>query len=251
MANRKFAFMCKGLVMVVVGGVVAAGAGVARAERPRIAVSGVSGDNATPELRERMSRAITDGLVASGADVVTAPGGIVYRVRGTVEVEGRTYILRLEMIDGETGAVIEGREDRCEICTESEALETAGVAASALKAQVFKRRPAVAVGTAAAPPPAGRQDLALGISVPAPESTPPPEARARHRGLGVGAMAAGVVAAGVGWYLLSLNHQGTCNAADKVHDCPDRWSTTPGGIALLTGGGLALTAGILAVAGVF
>jgi hypothetical protein len=225
-------------------------------------VVGVTGDSATPELRDRMARAITDGLVASGADVVTAPGGIVYRVRGTLELEGRTYILRLEMLDGDTGAVVEGREDRCEICTEAEALETAGVAASALKAQVFKRRPAVAIGgptiTVPAPPVAApapapaAPEAAASLQLAARPPEPAPRAHP-HRALGVAGIAAGVAAAAVGAWLLSFNHDytGTCTGSDRMTGCTERWNTAAGGSALLAGGGLALTSGILAVAGVF
>jgi hypothetical protein len=253
--------MSKRLVIsAVVAGGLALGTGhPARAERPRVAVVGVAGDTASPELRDRMARAITDGLVASGADVVTAPGGsIVYRVRGTLELEGRTYILRLEMIDGETGAVVEGREDRCEICTESEALETAGVAASALKAQVFKRRPAVAVATTvtvppAPPPTASAPGPAAQISSPPPEETPP-SYRHRYRSFGVAGIATGAVAAAAGGFLLSLHHQytGMCTTGvDRMIGCTDRWNTAAGGAALMAGGALTLTLGILAVAGVF
>jgi len=39
-------------------------------------------------------------------------------------------IPNLEMVDGKSGAVVASREDRCEICSEAEALETANTAAS-------------------------------------------------------------------------------------------------------------------------
>ena len=241
------------LISAVVAGGIALGAGrAARAERPRISVVGVSGDSASPELRDRMARAITDGLVASGADVVTAPGGIVYRVRGTIELEGRTYILRLEMLDGETGAVVEGREDRCEICTESEALETAGVAASALKAQVFKRRPAIAVASTTVTMPAAAPPPAATLETP---GTPPESERPAHphRALGVAGIAAGVAAVAAGALLVKINNEGTCGTNyDPGHTvCYRSYDTLAGGSSLLAGGGLALIAGILAVTGVF
>jgi hypothetical protein len=56
-----------------------------------------------------------------------------------VEEEGRTYTFKLEMLDGQSGAVLAQRENRCEICTDSEALEIANAAASALKAQAVKK----------------------------------------------------------------------------------------------------------------
>jgi hypothetical protein len=234
-----------------------AATGTARAERPRIAVTGVGGESASAELRQRMSRAISDGLVASGADVVTAPGGIAYRVRGTLEVEGRTYILRLEMADAETGAIVEGREDRCEICTESEALETAGVAASALKAQVFKRRPAVAVAMPAASAPPNEADAPRDLgsmdiaASPSSEQSPFQRGAHPHRGLGAAGIAVGVLAATAGGYLLKIHHSGTCDLPDPDVNCQDRYNTRAGGIALLAGGGLALVGGVLAFAGVF
>lgn len=256
MADPRVATMTKRLVIsaAVTAWVALGWAGSARAERPRVAVVGVAGDTASPELRERMSRAITDGLVASGADVVTSPGTVAYRVRGVVEVEGRTYIVRLEMLDGDSGAVVEGREDRCEICTESEALETVGLAASALKAQVFKRRPAVAVN-------AMPVDIGGTITVPAVAQTPPagpsdepdvPRAHP-HRALGVAGIVTGLATAAVGGWLLSINHHQACDMPELYvgDQCPQIYSTAAGGSAALVAGGLLLTAGILAVAGVF
>ena len=43
------------------------------------------------------------------------------------------------MLDGQSGAVLAQRENRCEICTDAEALEIANAAASALKAQALKK----------------------------------------------------------------------------------------------------------------
>src|SRR6185369_11736876 len=173
-----------------------------------IAVVGVAGDKASPELRERMARAVADGLAASGAEVRTEPASVAYRVRGTLEVEGRTYLLRLEIIDAKTGAVVDSREDRCEICTESEALETAGVAASALKAQVFKRRPALSVDTGlAAAPPATPPAAAVRSSAPASQEAAMEEHP--HRGLGVAGVVIGALAAGGGAFLLSLHNHPT------------------------------------------
>ena len=42
-----------------------------------------------------------------------------------VEEEGRSYVFKLEMLDGQSGAVLAQRENRCEICTDAEALEIA------------------------------------------------------------------------------------------------------------------------------
>src|SRR4029077_15045086 len=93
---------------------------------------------------------------------------------------------------------------------------------------------------------------------PSGPSSPPPETewsggRHPHRALGVGGIATRVVAAAAGGWLLSLHHQytGMCVGPDKMVGCNERWNTAAGGSALMAGGGLVLTLGILAVAGVF
>ena len=144
----------------------------ASAERPKILVLPVVGKGDLG-FRQRVTQALGEGLLASGGEVV-APGagatpatevcttaaclsaaarasGAAYLLRATVEEEGRSYNFKLEMLDGQSGAVLAQRENRCEICTDAEALETANTAASALKTQAFKRAPAVE-GVAGGPP---------------------------------------------------------------------------------------------------
>lgn len=131
-----------------------AGGGVARAERPRVMVLPMGGDQVDPGLRQRVTRAVSDGLQDSGVELVpppadTSPSGITKAVadlsgatfvmKGSVEAEGRSYTFRLEMLDAKSGAMLASREDRCEICTEAEALETANTSASTLKTQAFSR----------------------------------------------------------------------------------------------------------------
>jgi len=148
----------------------------AHAERPKILVLPVVGKGADPTFRQRVTQAIGEGLLASGGEVVApaasgggAPttaeacttaeclsaaaraSGATYLLRAIVEEEGRSYTFKLEMLDGQSGAVLAQRENRCEICTDAEALETANTAASALKTQAFKRAPAVE-GVAGGPP---------------------------------------------------------------------------------------------------
>jgi hypothetical protein len=257
-------------------------AAVARAERPRIAVMEVSGAKATPDLRERMTHAVHEGLLASGADVVdgmpaaaTGPGGAPcegngcvtavakatvsgYVVRGMLEVDGRTYGLRLEMLDGKTGDLIDSREDRCEICTEGEALEMAGVSASALKVQVFKKKLAVAPLEAApasapapAPPPA--------VAAPPPGSSTvetssrvvsgPKVVSDEHRELGWIGVGVGAFAGFAAWNLISHDGAGTCG--DNVNQCPRLYDTKGWGIASIIGGAASIAAGVLVLAGKF
>jgi hypothetical protein len=251
---------------------VALSATPARAERPRIAVMDMDAPHVAADLRERVTHAVHEGLIASGADVVdgmpaaaTGPGGApcegsgcvtavaratlaAYVVRGTLEIEGRTYELRLEMLDGKGGGLLDSREDRCEICTESEALEMAGVSASALKVQVFKKK-AVSFAAAAAPvaPPA-----AAVIVAPAP---PPPEPSASRLGIkpddrkrvGLTIVTAGVLAALGGSTLIGVDGKGTCN--DGANQCPNVYATEGWGIGVFSVGAVAVATGILVLAG--
>jgi hypothetical protein len=136
--------------------------GAARAERPKILVLPVAGKAADAGLRERVAQALSEGLIASGGEVVAPPTGAAalpaegcatpaclsgaaratgaaYLLRASFEEEGRSYTFKLEMLDGQSGAVLAQRENRCEICTDAEALEIANAAASALKAQALKK----------------------------------------------------------------------------------------------------------------
>jgi len=153
-----------------------AGGGAARAERPKILVLPVAGKAADAGFRERVAQALSEGLIASGGEVVAQPSGAaalpaegcttpaclsgaaratgaMFLLRASVDEAGRSYTFKLEMLDGQSGAVLAERENRCEICTDAEALEIANAAASALKAQAMKKPPPAAgpTVTAAAP----------------------------------------------------------------------------------------------------
>ena len=141
----------------------------AHADRPTVSVVPVGGEKASADVRARIAQSLAEGLIASGADVSAAPDEATYLLRGRVEIEGRSYTLHLEMLDRKTGSVVASREDRCEICTESEAFETANTAASTLKAMVFKRTgaggasgPAAATTAPAGSPAEGRVALGRG-----------------------------------------------------------------------------------------
>jgi hypothetical protein len=258
-------------------------AAFARADRPRIAVMEMAGTKAVADLRQRMTHAVHEGLLASGADVVdgmpaaaTGPGGApcegngcvtavakatyaAYVVRGTLEVDGRTYELRLEMLDGKSGDLVESREDRCEICTESEALEMAGVSASALKVQAFKRKVATVpvepntvpstVITPAPPPGSSNVDTSSRV-VSGPRVTSDEHRELGWIGVGVGAFA-GLVA----WKLIDSDGKQTCQGGYTETNipiqCPHIYTTKAGGIVAAVGGALALTAGILVLSGKF
>jgi len=253
---------------------------VARAERPRIAVMEMSGPKVAADLRERMTHAVHEGLLASGADVVdgmpaaaTGPGGAPcegngcvtavakatvagYVARGSLEIDGRTYELRLEMLDGKTGDLIESREDRCEICTESEALEMAGVSASALKVQAFKKKAAAPVEAAAATPaPAPPGTIGIAASGPTGSSSAAKVTAADHRELGWIGVGVGAFAGLVGWRLLDLDGKQDCGGGTTDTgvpiECHHVYTTKPGGVVSLVGGALAIAAGVLVLTGKF
>src|SRR6478735_1930758 len=148
--------------------------GTARAERPKILVLPVAGKTADAAFRQRVAQSLSEGLIASGGEVVAPPTGAValpadgcttpaclagasratgaaFLLRAAVDEEGRSYSFKLEMLDGQSGAVLAQRENRCEICTDAEALEIANAAASALKGQAMKRPGALTTAPPAAP----------------------------------------------------------------------------------------------------
>src|SRR6478735_6743042 len=163
--------------------------GTARAERPKILVLPVAGKTADAAFRQRVAQSLSEGLIASGGEVVAPPTGAValpadgcttpaclagasratgaaFLLRAAVDEEGRSYSFKLEMLDGQSGAVLAQRENRCEICTDSEALEIANAAASALKAQALKRPGS----TAAAGAPAASAGVAIGERASGPRA---------------------------------------------------------------------------------
>jgi hypothetical protein len=179
--------------MIAVTVALACGARVARAEheRARIVVAPVTGKGVDAGLKQRVARAVAEGLLASGADIAplaaevgpegcAAPtcfasmaraSGAQMVLQAEVRAEGRSYLFTMKIADGRTGAVIATRENRCEICTEAEALETASSVASTLKAEAAKAHPAAAPeasaasGTGGTPAPASGEGPAVRIAV--------------------------------------------------------------------------------------
>jgi hypothetical protein len=237
------------------------------AASPRIAVAGVV---APGPLRARLEQAVAAGLAASGADVVPAPAlsrargdadlrpcvdgpcwrrlaevvGAAYLARGSCRLQGSTYLLHLELYDPRTDTVAATRDDTCEICTEADAIETANMAASALKAALGRAlaatgggRPAAAPGEAGPatplPPSAalapGRPDAEPLPPATAISTTPqaaavtsagagPDHARRRHplwrRVLPWLALAGGIASGAAGSYYLSIDGKGSCDAGN-------------------------------------
>ena len=255
----------------------------AAAPKLRIAVVGLTSGKASAEVREKLDAAVAAGLAASGAEVVGAAetarrlaargaggcasaaclagvaqeAGARYVVRGSVELDGRSYLLRLEMLDGASGGgVIESREDRCEICTEAEAYETASVSASALKAAVAKRLAVADAAGAAppAPPPAASPPPVAPAhgSAPAPtvSTTAAPERAPRSRVLPLVAIGAGVAGVVTGVVLLSIDGEGTCSHAPGDL-CERRYRTKTSGLAFTGVGGVLAALGVVFLVGRF
>jgi hypothetical protein len=228
----------------------------AHAERPTVSVVPVGGEKAPADVRARIAQSLAEGLIASGADVSAAPDEATYLLRGRVEIEGRSYTLHLEMLDRKTGSVVASREDRCEICTETEAFETANTAASTLKAMVFKRTgaggapaapsggpPVASAAPAAAPASGSASAPGASLAVTAPAS--PTE---RHAALGWTGVATGLAAGVAGAILIGIDGNGTCPDY-PAKACPNEFQTRTGGIVLVAGGVLAVAAGVLALLG--
>jgi len=266
------------LSLAALAAVALAPAVAAAAPKLRIAVVGLTSAKASAEVRERLDAAVAAGLAASGAEVVGAAetarrlaargaggcdsaaclaavaqeAGARYVVRGSVEVDGRSYLVRLEMLDG--AGVIESREDRCEICTEAEAYETASVSASALKAAVAKRLAAAnAAGTAPPAPPAAATPPP---AAPAPASaltvstTAAPDRAPRSRLLPLVALGAGLAGVVTGVVLLSIDREGTCSHAPGDL-CERRYRTKTSGLAFTGVGGVLAALGAVFLVGRF
>jgi hypothetical protein len=267
-------------------------AAAAAAGKPRIAVTAVTAEQVGAGVREKLEAAVAGGLAASGAEVIDGAEtarriadkglagcetsaclsgiaqatGAQYLVRGRVERLGRSYSVHLEMIDGASGAAVGTRNDRCEICTENEAFETASIGASSLKAEVSRRRAgarsdlaapprapatAPAVLAVASPPGAGAGadstvSSSPGAAIGAPGSSAGPRGRTwPWVGIGTGA-----IAVGAGIYLLSIDGRGTCDNAPG-DPCPLQYQTKAGGITLMTVGVLAAALGAALLVGRF
>jgi hypothetical protein len=231
---------------------------VARAEPPpTIAVAPVTGERATADLRARVANSLTDGLKSAGATVAPLGAG-AFVLRGTLEVEGRSYALRLEMLDAKTGAVLATREDRCEICTETEALETWNTAASTLKARVIKRPDGAQASPASAPGMPPTSAVVPLLPAPAPTADAPAstvridasaEPRPRHRALGWTAVAAGAIGIGAGVTGLYLDGNGIdCTVPGAA--CPMEYhGNLPWAVASVAAGVALVSAGVLFLLG--
>ena len=211
-----------GLVVAVLGGASARAATAdsppadRTAPAPTVSVVSIGPATLPAEFASRLASAAAAGLTAAGAEVVpaaaapTAPDACVgpacgpapvvsaaarFLLSGTCVVEGSTYRLHLELIDTRTNTVAVGRDDLCEICTETEVADATNIAASALKVALDRSlRPLVQ-----APPAASLKGPGEGGASGAP-ATP-----AWRRALPWVAFGASAAALGAGVYTWSRN----------------------------------------------
>ena len=276
--------ICFGLAAIIVSGFAWGGTARAHAARTRIAVLAVTAEHLRADVREKIDAAVAGGLAASGAEVIDSAAttkdaeakgihgcetptcriaiadatGARYLMRGSVDTMGRSYTVHLEIIDGTTGTVIGVREDRCEICTENEAYETASMTASALKAEVVKR-PSVVVGGPAPgkiaitdvtyPPASGTAGTTIVTTGGGPARGE--ESQPHMRGWGWATIGAGAAALAAGIFLVSIDGQYNCTQTSKDDLCPRYYTTRGYGITLITGGALAAVLGTTLLVGRF
>ena len=224
---------------------------------------GIGPPSLPPTLTTQLENAAASGLAASGATVVgrgltarpagscegptclqqvARSSGARYLLRGTFEIEGSTYRVHLDLIDGATGAVALSRQDTCEICTEHDVVEAINMAASALKA-TFDRTVRASAVAAAPHPPAG-VDLRSGHDHV--DQRPPLWLRIAPWV----AFAAAAGAIGTGVYYLSHNgEQTSCDLpiSEGKYACRDIHRTGLQGGLWIGGGALAGALGVLAL----
>jgi len=227
-------------------------------------VVGIGPASLPPTLAAQLDSAAAAGLAASGATVVgraltarpagscdgptclqqvARASGARYLLRGTCVIEGSTYRVHLDLVDGSTGAVALSRKDTCEICTEHDVVEATNIAASALKATFDRTARPVPVAVAVAPRPPASVDLRSGHDHA--DRGPPLWLRAAP--WVAFAVAAGAI--GTGAYYLSRNGEPTdCGSLDGKKDvCPNLYSTGLRSGLWLGGGALAGALGVLAL----
>jgi hypothetical protein len=168
-------------------------------------------------------------------------------------INGKDYAIKLRAIDA-AGREIGKLEDSCDICTVNEADQAVTRAVAKLATQVKTTLTEAASQphtaevtppvvpptppkpeTPATPPPTTAQPT------PPPVTPPPvtPQPQPQKKGfplklvLGIASGVVGIIGISVGAYLVSIDGQPTCDAADPIHHCPSLYNTVGGGGALI------------------
>jgi hypothetical protein len=239
-----------------------------RADRAvRIGIGTIGPSTLSADLRAKLGDATAAGLNASGAAVVPTADiararavencsdsvcerrlaritDTQYWLRGTVQVDGSTYRMHLELVDAQTDSVAVARDDTCDICTESDAADLANVAASALKAALSHRQvvsPPAPLKTASTSIPASTS-IAAG---PIDQQKAPPESTlpAWRRWLAGAAFGGAVAAVAVGSFYVYRNNKET--DCEPIMGCARKYDTLAPGLAWLGVGAALATSGIL------
>jgi hypothetical protein len=200
--------------------------------------------------RDETARALPAGGPAPCADAACLREagvrlGVDHWLRASCEMEASTYRFHLEMLDAKTGAVAAARDDKCEICTEAEAIEMINNGASTLKASLGQPT-AAAPPSAAVPAPTAPAagPVAPGADLTAARAPADEQPSTFRRALPWIAIGVGTVAATTAGFFLLQNGKGR----DCAAVCQSVVDNKPWGIpVLVAGGALAITGAVLLV----
>jgi predicted Zn-ribbon and HTH transcriptional regulator len=129
----------------------------------RVAVVRLDFQGGVPEaVRARFAQRVVEGLAAARFEVLAGDGlqrrlhqsgarpcsepscypefartlGVGYLVSGKISEQDKTYDIKLDLINGRTGAILAGVHERCETCGLEDAAEKVNLASSALRTRL-------------------------------------------------------------------------------------------------------------------
>lgn len=222
--SGKIASVRSSALAVVIAAAAAASAAAAPADHAAVIAIELGAD-VPAYVQPKLVARVAQGLQATGYTVVPADGagdcragacltqlgerlGAGSLVLGTVERKAGSTIVDLRLVDAATTDTLASVHEVCDLCGESELEERVGVAASALRQRADDTR---AKRAAATPAPAPAAVVAQPIIVTRRHVPKPAIA------LG----GAGLLAVGVGVYLVVIDGRGTCHPGDQpVYPAP-------------------------------
>jgi hypothetical protein len=260
--------------------------GLARAEKAGLAEVR-AGEGVSPEIRKRFEAAALKGLQTGGHSVLgpdevrsklggqarlagcrggdcigpmSQALGVDTVVVGEVSAQEKNYVVTLRALRGQgaTSSEVAKVEERCDICTVSEAAQAVEKAGQAMSERLTKLGPPAGAtpSVIVTAPPEGNP---LAATPPTPPVNPAPAAppaaaptqtsedrpRPWRKWVYISG-AVGLVGLGVGIPLAVVDGRPTCSAPDPVHQCPEVLNTGSVGYAFTAVGAVGLVA-----AGVF